>query len=105
MPWRGLYWHCNFFFDKVSHLKHPSEGGGDGGDLNDGAAVDAGDWSPHAGGRLKKNCLTIDSLENGFKWYCAKYSYKRRNRTLLIANADEEQDDTRHSNLTRVCKL
>ena len=30
------------------------DGGGDGGDLNDGAAVDAGDWSPHAGGRLKK---------------------------------------------------
>ena len=23
MPWRELYWHCNFFFDKVSHLKHP----------------------------------------------------------------------------------
>ena len=22
MPWRELYWHCNFFFDKVSHLKH-----------------------------------------------------------------------------------
>ena len=25
MPWRELYWHCNFFFDKVSHLKHPNE--------------------------------------------------------------------------------
>ena len=25
MPWRELYWHCNFFFDKVSHLKHPSD--------------------------------------------------------------------------------
>ena len=24
MPWRELYWHCNFFFDKVSHLKHPN---------------------------------------------------------------------------------
>ena len=24
MPWRELYWHCNFFFYKVSHLKHPS---------------------------------------------------------------------------------
>ena len=24
MPWRELYWHRNFFFDKVSHLKHPS---------------------------------------------------------------------------------
>ena len=24
MLWRELYWHCNFFFDKVSHLKHPS---------------------------------------------------------------------------------
>ena len=31
-----------------------SEDGGDSGDLNDGAAVDAGDWSPHAGGRLEK---------------------------------------------------
>ena len=24
MPWRELYWHRNFFFDKVSHLKRPS---------------------------------------------------------------------------------
>ena len=24
MPWRELHWHRNFFFDKVSHLKHPS---------------------------------------------------------------------------------
>ena len=25
MPWRELYWHRNFFFfDKVSHLKHPN---------------------------------------------------------------------------------
>ena len=24
MPWRELYWHRNFFFDKVSHLKHPT---------------------------------------------------------------------------------
>ena len=24
MPWRELYWHRNFFFDKVSHLRHPS---------------------------------------------------------------------------------
>ena len=26
MPWRELYWHRNFFCDKVSHLKHPSVG-------------------------------------------------------------------------------
>ena len=25
MPWRELYWHRNFFFDKVSHLKHPNQ--------------------------------------------------------------------------------
>ena len=27
MPWRELYWHRNFFFDKVSHLKHPNARG------------------------------------------------------------------------------
>ena len=48
-------------------------------------------------------------MEKGSKWYCAKYSYKRRNR-MLIADASgihpqEEKDDTRHSNLTTVCKL